>query len=376
MIAPHDFQPSLKNNGFSAQKWGQASLTPKPPRSARTVAGYAVQEHGAIRHDNDDADILLYSVKENPFALTPTPPRTVADDGLHEGEIERLIFAVDRWLRDDATGIFVTLGDRLLDLPGAVMRAEASEFRKAVSKAQKRAGFPAEWIAVFEMCKQERIGVHMHMLLIGSKEIIRQIRGWARFSPYMRQPSQAVKLARDLRGFIDAGGYLLKEAGNPRFAWPEGSGGGDRVIVSTTLRNAMLNEGFPAWQRTTSRDLNRKPPRARVRVKAAPPQDEPSRYQAANLPLLLTVPPSPTTTNVVQLALFDDLPQQRLVPPQELQAFREEQGISQAEIAAVLRISDRSHIANFERGHDSLSLPRLRILRDFMGTYQPRRLAA
>lgn len=377
MIAQHDFQPSLKSKGFSAQKWGQASLTPKPPRSAQTVAGHAVQAHEAIRHDNDDADTLLYSVRENSLAPRPTPPRTVADDGLHEGEIDRLIFSVERWLRDAVTLIFVTLGDRFLDLPGHEQRSEAREFFKRLTKAQKKAGSPEEWIAIFEVGKEVRRGLHVHVLLIGSPELMRRIRSWARFRPYMRQPSQAVKIAHDPRGFLDAGGYLIEEAGHERFAWPEGTGGGDRVVPSPTLRAAIIAEGFPAWQRTTSCDLKRKPPRARssvhakpvieVRAKPAPPQEE---------PIIPTVPPRPTTTNVVQFPLFDDLPQQRLVSPQELVAFRDRHGISQAEIAAVLRISDRSHVANFERGHDAFSLPRLRILRNFMDAYQPVRLAA
>jgi hypothetical protein len=112
------------------------------------------------------------------------------------------------------------------------------------------------------------------------------------------------------------------------------------------------------------------PPSIEIEMQAAP-----AATTVQEKPILLTVPSSPTT-NVVQFPLFDDLPQQRLVSPQELQSFREEHEISQADIATVLRISDRSHVANFERGHDAFSLPRQRILRNFMDTYQPRRLAA
>jgi len=111
------------------------------------------------------------------------------------------------------------------------------------------------------------------------------------------------------------------------------------------------------------------PPSIEIEVKTAP------AVVPVEKPILSVVLPNPPTIRTPVL-LFAELPEKRLVSPQELQTFRDYHGISQGEIAAVLRISDRSHIANFERGHDSLSLPRLRILRNFMDTYQPRRLAA
>lgn len=104
----------------------------------------------------------------------------------------------------------------------------------------------------------------------------------------------------------------------------------------------------------------------------APPQDEQSRYQAANLPLLLTVPPSPPTTNVVQLALFDDLPEQRdgADIPDVIRAIRLQAGITQTDLAQRMGIR-QPHLANVERRHDRLSRATRRAAR-----YHLERLAA
>ena len=370
MIAQPDFQPPLKNKGFSPQKWGQASSATIQRRSPETVAGYAIEAHEAARHANDDPGACLYSVRaSSPDSAPGSPPRTVADDGLHAAEIDRLIFAVERWQRDGATVLFITLGDRLLDLPGDAMRDEVRAFRKTVTKAQKRAGFAAEWIAVFEVGKQGRIGVHMHMLVLGSKELVQRIRSWSRFRPYMRKPSKAVRIAHDLGGFIDAGGYLIREAGDACFAWPDGSGGGDRVIPSPTLKAAMLAEGFPDWQRTTSRDLKRKPPRVRTRIptKAVEPVKEMVRTPdpieqkiaaAAAPPPMITMQATPA-----QLRLFDQLPEARdPEAPSQARAMREALGETQAGFYRGFAIK-QPHAANFERGHDPLAKPKLRALK-------------
>jgi hypothetical protein len=91
------------------------------------------------------------------------------------------------------------------------------------------------------------------------------------------------------------------------------------------------------------------PPSIEIEVKAAPAptQDE---------PILLTVPPSPPTTNVVQLALFDDLPEQRdgADIPDMIRATRLQAGIAQTAFAASIGIR-QPHLANVERHHDRLS---------------------
>lgn len=274
MIAQHDFHPPLKNKGFSPQKWGQASSATIQRRSPETVAGYAIEAHEATRHANDDPGACLYSARaSSPDPASGSPPRTVADDGMHAAETDRLIFAVERWQRYGATVLFITLGDRFIDLPGHEQRSEAREFLKRLTRMQTRAGFAAEWIAVFEVGKEARRGLHLHVLVLGSKDMVRRVRSWSRFRPYMRRLSEAVKVAPDPVGFINAGGYLIEEAGDPRFAWPDGSGGGDRVIVSPTLKAAMLAEGCPDWQRSTSRDLRPRPPRVRTRIPTKAPTD-------------------------------------------------------------------------------------------------------
>ncbi|MCH8491521.1 MAG: hypothetical protein LAT81_16580, partial [Oceanicaulis sp.] len=74
MIAQPDFHPPLKNNGFSPQKWGQASNATIKRRSAETVAGHAIQAHDASCHDNDDARACLYSVRASSPDPAPAHP--------------------------------------------------------------------------------------------------------------------------------------------------------------------------------------------------------------------------------------------------------------------------------------------------------------
>jgi hypothetical protein len=108
------------------------------------------------------------------------------------------------------------------------------------------------------------------------------------------------------------------------------------------------------------------PPSIEIEVKAtpAPTQDE---------PILLTVPPSPPTTNMVQLPLFDDLPQARADEglPAMIREVREQKGLSQTAFAEDYLDIRQPHLANVERLHDRLSPARRRAAR-----YHLERLAA
>ena len=294
--------------------------------------------------------------------------RTVGDQGLSEAEITRIRAVLERWCRRNAYVLFWTLGDALRDMPEAEAREIIRHARNTLRTAQKRHTLQPEDMVVLEVTG----GLHAHILGPATPKIMKAIRRSEKFAPFMLRPSRAIRPVTNAYGFAHlADEYLVKETGDPKFALPHG--GGDRVILSPTLKAVMVAEGrIEDYQRTTSRNLKPTPPRAvkkprqtikaEIEVQAAPVTTTQEK------PILSVVPTSPS--------LFPTLVEQRLVSPQELQAFREDHGISQAEIADMLHISDRSHIANFERGHDNLSRPRLRILRNFMDRYQPRKLAA
>jgi DNA-binding transcriptional regulator YiaG len=131
---------------------------------------------------------------------------------------------------------------------------------------------------------------------------------------------------------------------------PLGEGGGDRVRPSKDLEAALLRSG-------------RVEPRRRT-------------YAARSLPVssgpLKPIQAQPAV-KAVQLLLFDTLPVQSYLPPDEFRAFRDAVGVTQAEASKRAGIRNRSHVANWERGHDGLSRPRQRALKHFM---EAQRMAA
>ena len=350
----------LKQNEKRAQICTQpvsSTAKSKSPKSL-SLKGLEASARGAAVTLEGGA--LLYSVRPQAPSSSPARgPRTVADDGLHPAEVERVRYVARRWDQSGAFVIMVTLGDGLLDLLPRDIRRILRAFRSRVADMQRRAGVPQEVIVVFETAA----GIHAHILLVGTRGMIRQLRALKTFSAFMRKPSEAVKEARNLAGLAERDPfYLVKETGDDRYAWPAGSGGGDRVVLSEPLRAAILAEGFPPWKRTTSADLKAKPPRRR-----------PATVGGS---VLIDIAPIPATTDPMQLGFEFDLPERRLVSPEELRKFLGMHGITQAEIARVLHIADRSHVAHFLRGHDAFSLPRLRILRRFIDEFEPRRIAA
>ena len=145
-----------------------------------------------------------------------------------------------------------------------------------------------------------------------------------------------------------------------------GEGGGDRVHLSAALRKDALSSGAIApWQRTKSKALT---PAVHGVIN---PRPKPAKAEAMAPQAPMAVTPS---AEIVQLSLFADLPRSR--PPfsegAEVRDIRLQLGKTQVWLASQLGVSDRSHIANFERGHDRLSPPR-RLLRHIVET---ERLAA
>lgn len=364
MIAPHDaIEKAIRRPPHPPSNLHTLSRTRRYGDSAESLAsakGYASEQvtETACRTPHPLNTVSRVSLERG---------RTTSDQGLSDAEIERIRAVLERWCRRNDYVVFWTLGDALRVMPEAEVREIIRRALNTLRTAQTRADLEPEYMVVLEVTG----GLHAHIVGIATPKIMKAIRRSEKFAPFMLRPSKAVRPVTNAYVFARlADKYLVKETGDPKFALPAGG----RSWLSPTLKAVMVAEGWiEDYQRTTSRNLKPTPPRAvKKPVQAIKAEIEPTQAE----PILLTVPQSAPTTNVVQFALFDDLPQQRLVSPQELQAFRERHGISQAEIAAVLRISDRSHVANFERGHDSLSLPRLRILRNFMNTYEPRRLAA
>jgi DNA-binding transcriptional regulator YiaG len=138
---------------------------------------------------------------------------------------------------------------------------------------------------------------------------------------------------------------------------PLGEGGGDRVRPSKDLEAALLRSGRVEPRRRTY---------AARSLPAAPEPIRPSIRLAACIE-------TQATTAAVQLHLFGELPKQPYLVPAEVRAFREETGCTQADVSGWIGVKNRSHVANYERGHDCLSAAKQRALRHFMET---RRLAA
>jgi DNA-binding transcriptional regulator YiaG len=185
------------------------------------------------------------------------------------------------------------------------------------------------------------------------------VRRWEQFGDYLRR-DDAVQPVYDLDGLTD---YLAKERPpNVKGGWQFGTrtkgshklgvGGGDRVQFSQALRTDAIATGVvEPWQRT----------KAKVLVPSKP---------AIIKPMIHVVVPTAAedapTTNAEQLPLFETLPERPYLPPLDLRSFRLVHGYTQAEISQRIGVRNRSHVANFERGHDGLSPQRQRLLRHLM----------
>jgi hypothetical protein len=144
-------------------------------RGPRSLAAYGVEASQGSSPITLEGGALLYSVRPSPSLTSPRALlRTVADDGLHPGEIERIRFVIRRWIENGAFVVFVTLGDAILDLSPREVRAIVRDFRNWISLVQKRAGVPQEAMVVFEVGKGRhgRAGLHAHVLLVGTRAMI------------------------------------------------------------------------------------------------------------------------------------------------------------------------------------------------------------
>jgi hypothetical protein len=266
--------------------------------------------------------------------------------------------------------LWVVIGDSLLDLQEREARTVVRSFTSRIVKAQDMAGLPQYWLRVHESTG----GFHSNLIFPATKEMRAAILRWEEFKDYLRG-KKAVQWAYDLERLGRV--YLGKERvpfakGGGKFgqrlqgSHRLGEGGGDRVQLSQTLRADAIDAGIvEPWQRTKARVLVPSKP-----VIIRPPVTD--LVEAA--PSMSSLQPlQPALQPPVQLPLFGALPERRYLQPSDLRSFRQVRGYTQAEISKWAGIRNRSHVANFERGHDGLSPAKQRALRHFM---ESQRLAA
>jgi len=277
-----------------------------------------------------------------------------------EHELRRLANGLHFLKRYGEPCLWVVLGDGLLDLSEHDAREVVRSFTSQVTKAQKRAGLEQYWLRVHESTG----GFHSNLVFPAPQGMDGDIRRWEQFEKFLRGDN-AVQLVYNFDGLTD---YLAKERPpNVKGGWQFGTrtkgshklgaGGGDRVQFSQALRADAVAAGVvEPWQRT----------KARVLVPSTPAIIRPP-VQAV---VINPVEAAPATINVqpLQLPLFGALPERRYLQPTDLRSFRQVRGYTQAEISRWASIRNRSHVANFERGHDGLSLQRQRLLKHMMDT--------
>lgn len=369
----------LKHKGNPPLIWTQdAQFEPQADASAnpcdRTLCGVS-SENGVVL----DGGARLYSVCSSRPSPTPArgAPRTIAADGLHPAEVERVRHVVlDRWAPEAWSGRYIigfaTLGDAALDLPASEVRAAGRALMKRIAQYQGRQNppLPREALQVFEV----EPGLHCHFAFPATSKMLCQLRGLAEFERFMRKPSEAMKAWRyDFERLV---AYLTKETDAAPYAWPEGSGGGDRVVLSEPLRSAIVAAGFPPWTRTTSADLRAKPPRRKpepapsmsssplpeeIEAVAAPlPAVAPAAPPEALAPIepkvaMVVPPPEP-----VQLVLFDALPEREHLG-EGLRDARRSLGLTQAAAGRLVGIR-QAHMSNAEAGRHPIARSRVRAL--------------
>jgi hypothetical protein len=336
-------------------------LVPGYGTSSRIAEIQAIVGKGlSRRHQTKPAVSPHYSVNHS-------IERTSLGHGLSEHELRRLANGLHFLKRYGEPCLWVILGNDLLDLSEHDAREVVRTFTSQVVKAQKRAGLDQYWLRVHESSG----GFHSNLVFPAPQGMDSDIRRWEQFGDYLRR-DDAVQSVYDFDGLTD---YLAKERppnvkGGWQFGRREkgshklGAGGGDRVQFSQSLRAVAAGVVEP-WQRTKARVLVRSTP-AIIRPSVQAPVIDPVE---AVLEVGSVQPMQPA----VQLPLFGALPERRYLQPSDLRSFRQVRGYTQAEISKWAGIRNRSHVANFERGHDGLSPAKQRALRHFM---ESQRLAA
>jgi hypothetical protein len=273
-------------------------------------------------------------------------PRTTAPHGLSHLEMDWVTEGV-RYLRRQGPAAFMTVEgyDRSEREKRTLFRKVKNDVALYQGREKMRRVL---WLEVLE----SEPDLHSHIVAtMPSEEAVMRLAERMHMSASYGQ-NVLVQPVTDWDGLTT---YLLKEA-TPQ-AWAKGGksfrrvsgshplaeGGGDRVRTSKDLEAALIRSGRVEPRRRTyaARSLP-KPPALPKPVEVAP------------------------TVNAVQLPLFGALPERRYLQPADLRSFRQVRGYSQSEVSKWAGIRNRSHIANYERGHDGLSLHRQRLLKHMM----------
>ncbi len=257
-----------------------------------------------------------------PYSVYDCLGRTSLGHGLSEHELRRLANGLHFLERYGEPCLWVILGDGLLDLSEHEARKVVQAFTSQIVKAQKRAGLEQYWLRVHESTG----GFHSNLVFPAYPGMDRDIRRWGTFADYLRS-AKAIRSVYDFDGLTD---YLAKERPpNVKGGWQFGrrkkgshklgAGGGDRVQLSQILKADAIAAGVvEPWQRTKAK------------------------------------------------VLAPSGPKRRSLQPSDLRSFRQVRGYTQAQVSRTAGIRNRSHVANFERGHDRLSPHRQRLLKHMM----------
>jgi hypothetical protein len=285
------------------------------------------------------------------------PHRTTYTHGLHQGEVKRLSGACHYMLTHRRWLWFITVGDGIQQLPTGEARALVDDVLKMLVTLQKRAGLPQDWAQVWHCDK----GQHAHIICPANRRILDSLKKSARFGKYLHQQwvFDVHRLARYLSNEMtpqahrSSGGRIRRKTGSHQLP-----GGGDRVRLSSALKNAAIAAGHvELWQPTNAK---RKPKEART-------SGRPYRIRSGKAPISTPQQIPMFPEHEKPLARIRDFHGGTLTPSQarELEFRRQRLGLSQRQVAALAGIS-QPHYANVVRGHDSMSKFAARNLRGIL----------
>jgi hypothetical protein len=302
----------------------------------------------SVSNQSDRANSGLSIVRPPSILVRDPKPRTTAPHGLSHLEMDWVTEGM-RYMRRQGPATFITVEG--YDRPEREKRALFRKVKNDVALYQGREGMRRVlWLEVLEsepdlhshiiaaMLNEEgvmRLAERMHMSAsYGQNVLVQPVTDWDGLATYLLKEATPQAWAKGGKSFRRVAG-----------SHPLAEGGGDRVRTSKDLEAALIRSG-------------RVEPRRRT-------------YAARSLPMP-PAQPKPIEVapmvNAVQLPLFGALPERRYLQPSDLRSFRQVRGYTQAEISTWAGIRNRSHVANFERGHDGLSLQRQRLLRHMIDT--------
>lgn len=230
-------------------------LVPSYGTSSRLSEVQAIADKGLSAKQPDAAPRSLSIVVYDSKRLG----RTTLGHGLSEHELKRLRNTMHYLKREGVPCLLVVLGDHLLNLPENRARACCQKFASRVVREQRRHGVPQFWLRVNE----STAGFHANFIFTAHDGMEKTIRRWREFNPYM-VGKKAIQVVVDFEGLSN---YLAGErppnvkggcsfGARVKGAHPLGQGGGDRVLLSTRLREDVIADGLvEPWKRSKAKVL-------------------------------------------------------------------------------------------------------------------------